>query len=243
MIKFIKTLNRKTFKLDIKKYFLLKIYLTYFFVVDYNDFYKNFFKYKHLSKSQIYQDVLAITLNKNFKKNYFVEFGAGDGKKLSNTYLLEKNFRWKGLLVEPAKSLYKKLSKNRQCHTSSFLLDNSDNKKKYFYEAADPYLSSFKINKKSNSKYLLNTITLNTLLKKYNAPKNIGYISIDTEGNEYEILKNFKFNQYKVRLFTIEHNFNALKRKKIFNLMKKNNYKRILKHLSYMDDWYFNDTF
>ena len=81
------------------------------------------------------------------------------------------------------------------------------------------------------------------MLKKNKSPKNISYISIDTEGNEYEILKNFNFSKYKVKLFTIEHNFNTKKRKKIFNLMKKNNYKRIFKHLSYMDDWYVKDIF
>ena len=243
MIKFIKMLNRKTLKIDIRLYFLVKLYFFYIVLWNRHSFFKNFFKYKNLSKSQIYQDILAITLNKNSKKNYFVEFGAGDGKKFSNTYILEKNFGWNGLLVEPAKSLYKKLLKNRTSKISNLLLDNLDNKKKYFYEADDPYLSSLKNNYKSKSKYFIKTISLNTLLKKNKSPKNISYISIDTEGNEYEILKNFKFTKYEVKLFTIEHNFNPNKRRKIFNLMKRNNYKRIFKHLSYMDDWYVKDSF
>ena len=243
MIKLIKILNKKTLKIDIKLYFLIKLYFFYIFSFDKHNFYKNFFKYKSLSKSQIYQDILAFTLNKNSKKNYFIEFGAGDGKKFSNTYILEKNFGWTGLLVEPAKSLYNKLLKNRKSKISNFLLDDLDNKKKYFYEANDPYLSSLKKNNRSKLKYYLKTISLNTLLKKNKSPKNISYISIDTEGNEYEILKNFNFSKYKVKLFTIEHNFNTKKRKKIFNLMKKNNYKRIFKHLSYMDDWYVKDIF
>ena len=100
MIKLIKILNKKTLKIDIKLYFLIKLYFFYIFSFDKYNFYKNFFKYKTLSKSQIYQDILAVTLNK-VQKNYFIEFGAGDGKKFSNTYILEKNFGWTGLLVEP----------------------------------------------------------------------------------------------------------------------------------------------
>ena len=44
----------------------------------------------------------------NFKKNgFFVEFGAGNGEKFSNTFLLEKNFNWNGILAEPCKSFHK----------------------------------------------------------------------------------------------------------------------------------------
>ena len=68
--------------------------------------------------------------------------------------------------------------------------------------------------------------------------KFVDYISIDTEGNEYQILKNFNFNKNKINIFTIEHNFEKDKRKKIYNLLTKNNYKRIFTNISYLDDWY-----
>ena len=55
------------------------------------------------SYAQIQQD-LFILCELNFKRNgFFVEFGATDGIKLSNTYLLEKEFGWTGVLVEPAR--------------------------------------------------------------------------------------------------------------------------------------------
>jgi hypothetical protein len=76
------------------------------------------------------------------------------------------------------------------------------------------------------------------LFEKYNL-KEVDYISIDTEGNEFEILKDFNFNKFKVKIFTVEHNFDSIKRKKIRSLLKANGYKNKYKYISYMDDWYF----
>ena len=57
------------------------------------------------TKSQINQDIFVLyTLN--WKRNgFFVEFGATDGMDLSNTYLLEKDFGWRGILSEPIWSI------------------------------------------------------------------------------------------------------------------------------------------
>ena len=64
-------------------------------------------------KSQIGQDVLVLHCL-NWKKNgYFLEFGAADGINLSNTYLLERDFGWSGILAEPAKVWHKDLKANR----------------------------------------------------------------------------------------------------------------------------------
>ena len=39
----------------------------------------------------------------DFKNGFFIEIGAYDGITYSNTYNLEKNKKWTGLLVEPTK--------------------------------------------------------------------------------------------------------------------------------------------
>ena len=57
--------------------------------------------------------------------------------------------------------------------------------------------------------YDVETITLNDLIAENTDKKSIDYISIDTEGSEYEIIKNFDFNKYAVEIFTIEHNYIA----------------------------------
>lgn len=66
------------------------------------------------SRSQIRQDLFVLSVL-NFKKNgFFVDFGSTNGKSLSNTYLLEKEFGWQGILAEPARIWHKELRKNRQ---------------------------------------------------------------------------------------------------------------------------------
>jgi hypothetical protein len=66
------------------------------------------------SKSQYKQDLFVLT-QLGFKRNgFFVEFGATDGVELSNTYILEKQFDWSGILAEPAKCWHEALERNRK---------------------------------------------------------------------------------------------------------------------------------
>jgi len=62
------------------------------------------------SHSQAFQDIFALTLT-NFKKNgTFVEIGSNDPININNTYLMSKDYGWKGIMVEYEKKyepLYK----------------------------------------------------------------------------------------------------------------------------------------
>jgi len=78
-------------------------------------------------------------------------------------------------------------------------------------------------------------------LKKYNAPKEIDYLSVDTEGSELDILSAFDFNEYRFNCITIEHNFTE-NREKLKLLLEQNGYKRIFEHLSKWDDWYIAES-
>jgi len=51
--------------------------------------------------SQNYQDVFVLYQTKYKRDGYFVEFGATDGKIISNSLLLEQKYGWKGILSEP----------------------------------------------------------------------------------------------------------------------------------------------
>ena len=75
------------------------------------------------------------------------------------------------------------------------------------------------------------------MIKNYVPNKKIDYLSIDTEGSEYDILKAFNFQTFKVEVISIEHNF-SINRKKIFKLLTSNGYKRVLEKTSLWDDYY-----
>ena len=68
------------------------------------------------SRSQFRQDLFVLAQLNNRRRGFFVEFGAGDGIDSSNTFLLEKEYGWTGILAEPAKVWHRDLLKNRNAH-------------------------------------------------------------------------------------------------------------------------------
>ena len=65
----------------------------------------------------------------------------------------------------------------------------------------------------------------------------VDFLSIDTDGTEYEIVKNFDFKKFKVKILVIEHNYQPF-REPIADLLKKNNYINLFREISGHDDWY-----
>ena len=204
-------------------------------------------------KSQLYQDMFAsFIIGDKFDKT-FLEFGATNGIDLSNSYTLEKYLNWKGVLSEPSPQWYDEFKKNRP-HTKiiSECVWSESNKDLNFFVSDVGVLSSLedfkesdKISMPGNTKERLKsgknitvkTISLNDVIEKQFDYKTPSYISVDTEGSEYEILKNFNFKKYRPLVFTVEHNFTELQLK-IDELMYLNEYIRVFKSLTTFDAWY-----
>lgn len=199
------------------------------------------------SKSQLRQDLFALNEHGYKKHGYFVEFGATNGVDLSNSYLLAKDFGWKGILVEPAKVWLNQLKQNRpESHIDSLCVWKESDSTIEFIEAEASELSTLKMFsegddhgplRKRGKTYGVRTISLRDLLEKYNAPKYIDYLSIDTEGSEFEILNAFDFSEYSFGVITVEHNYTP-QRELIFSLLSSKGYKRKFQSISRFDDWY-----
>lgn len=199
-----------------------------------------------LSPSQLGQDLWVLEKTNFMRDGYFVEFGATDGILLSNTYLLEKEFGWKGLCSEPNPKYFKSLVSNRHCTVSDACISGATGEMVSFIMANEfGGISDFANEDNHKSKrdaYVdngfvveLTTISLHDFLIDNDAPKKIDYMSIDTEGSEFEILRNFPFDLWDIKLLSIEHNFTN-QRDTIRKLLVDNGYACIE---AKWDDWYY----
>ena len=132
---------------------------------------------------------------------------------------------------------------NRDCHIETKCIAKETGKIYEFLEVCDseessPTLSTLKkfsahndwaknIREKNANKYKVETLSLDDLLKKYNAPYEIQFLSIDTEGSELDILTGYSFKNHKIKSICVEHNNVTRTRKMIFELLKSNGYKRV----------------
>lgn len=175
---------------------------------------------------------------------FFVDVGAYDGISASNSYLLEKDLKWKGICIEPNPDLFQKLtnernSKNYNCCISSSNKEVVFRKVEGYAKALSGILEFFeekhinRINKeisKHGGGYediRIQSRTLKSILNENNV-ENVDYLSIDCEGGEYEILKSVDFEKTHIKLISIEvqKNNNRESDIKSVDLLKKNRYKQ-----------------
>ena len=203
--------------------------------------------------SQLYQDMFAEFILEQNSSKIFIEFGATDGLNLSNSYTLEKYFGWTGLLAEPDPQWHPNLKLNRpnskkiyDCvwiksnEKIDFLISQDGNLStiENFRNSDEKVMPGNSIKRNQSSKIIqLKTISLNDLIKNNLDDNKPSYISIDTEGSEYDILNKFDFTKYGPEVFTVEHNHSELE-KKIDELMNFNNYLRVFNTLTAFDAWY-----
>jgi len=180
------------------------------------------------------------------KNGYFLDIGAYDGVQWSNTYCLEKELNWSGLLVEASLDL---------CNQMKFSRSQTIVQKAIYKENT---ILKFKSNRWAGSinnegSEIVEAITFEKLLRDYNSPKIIDYISLDIEGGEIDALLGFPFDEYISILWTIEHNVyygNREMKDKIYEILSSNNYIRAYDNVCSggdpkfpFEDWYVHKNY
>lgn len=199
------------------------------------------------STSQIRQDLFVISALAFKTAGYFVEFGAADGVKTSNTFMLERDFGWTGLLLEPARVWQQSLRRHRAARIDTRCVWSESGRRLDFVEREKAGTSGLRGDRDDTSgldnqstTYTVETVSLLDALRDHDAPARIDYLSVDTEGSEFEILDAFDFATHRFSVITCEHNFGS-QRDDIFKLLKNHGYRRVHESISQFDDWYIDD--
>lgn len=175
--------------------------------------------------------VIEEVLNRK-QRGYFVDLAAADGLTQSNTYRLEKEFNWQGICIEANPLEYRKLEENRSCTLVNACIDTTNQEVQFVLASlmggilADDTRVNFKHRKNMVEKALekdqvitIYTKTLEQVLDEAHAPSIIDYLSLDVEGAELRVLKEFPFEKYTFLTMSVEQ-----PNKELNNLLVNNGY-------------------
>ena len=149
---------------------------------------------------------------------YFVEAGACGGFLGSASYVLEREFDWTGICVEPVEKYYKQLVKRRSCETDARCLSDVTGDTVEFLTYTDDMARSGILALNKNDQWATEhhatgttttkeTVTLADLLRQHSAPATIEYLCLDVEGAEPTILGAFDFEGgHRILAISVEGN-------------------------------------
>ena len=204
-----------------------------------NIYIKNNFFFKKKTYSMNGEDIFINNYFQN-KIGFYVDVGAYHPLELNNTYLLHKR-GWSGINID-INSLsidYFNFLRPNDININIALSNKKTIKTVYYQKKMSP-LNTLKI-KQAKKIFVgnikrekirsetLSTVINNTKLKE----KKISFLNIDTEGSDFEILKNFNFKKYKPELICIEivDSFNPnnkiIKKNKIYKFLISKKYKLV----------------
>jgi FkbM family methyltransferase len=152
----------------------------------------------------------------------YVDIGANDGYTYSNTIYFENVLNWKGICIEPHPTAFKKLENTRKSANYNCCISDKDENIDFLliegyaemlsgiYDKYDPrHLERIEREIEQNGGYKkiveIQSRRINDILEE-NSLYKIGYLSIDTEGSELEILKSIDYDKFDIRIISCENN-------------------------------------
>jgi len=164
----------------------------------------------------------------NKRGGVFLDVGAYDGVKLSNTFFFEKEMGWTGLCIEPSPTQFKLLSKSRSCICVNCAVYDREGDVEFLDTGAlsgiiegydKPHRRKVwskkrgKKRPKPGDRITVPCRVLPNLLREHNLSK-IDYMSIDTEGSEPAIIKTLDMEEFEISVISVENNYDDRRVKK-----------------------------
>jgi FkbM family methyltransferase len=170
--------------------------------------------------SQYGQDFTAHELLGKPTSGVFMDIGANDGIKFSNSLFFEE-LGWEGICVEPNPTIFEKLRNARNCHCINSCVSDRDETIDFLAVDGPAHMLSgieaflddrhleridADIARKGGSKQRIRIEALSptTLLNRFGYSY-LDFLSIDTEGCELQILKNFDFEAIPIKSISVEN--------------------------------------
>lgn len=167
--------------------------------------------------SQTGEDIIISTLLGHKKNGFYIDIGCNDPIRYSNTFQLYLN-GWSGICVDANSQLVKKFKKVR---TKDICLNNAISDK---VEVVELYVSGqdlvTTINKKFRNEWhedwvssekieFIKTVRLDSILEgNLKSNLEIDLLTVDVEGQDYQVLKSIDLEKYKPQLIVVEmHDF------------------------------------
>ena len=202
------------------------------------------------SSAQFLQDLWVLHELGEQRDGFFVEFGAMDGRQDSNSLLLETDYGWRGILAEPNeqwRDLIKARRPNASVDTRCVWVETG--KEIEFMSTTARGLSTVAryaltdkhaVDRVEEKRYSVPTVSLADLLDEHDAPPVIDFLSIDTEGSEFDILSAYGFPGNRlIRCIAVEHNQSPA-RQQIYDLLVSKGYRQRFPEASFDDDWFLH---
>jgi hypothetical protein len=143
---------------------------------------------------------------------FFVEFGAGDGIKHSNTLFFARQLGWKGLLFEAEPNVSRRLHANRPdatvyqgavCPTGQRSVAFGVSKRSGWSGAVRTYEPIRRARLPFATVLQVRCYDLAAELRQHRRHV-VDYMTIDTEGSELDILESFPWEEFSVRIVQVE---------------------------------------
>jgi len=167
------------------------------------------------SYSQVGQD--SIILDLLGSNGYFIDLAANDALDLTNTLALERK-GWTGLCVEPNSVYWYGLSHRKCTVVGAVVAGTKSEQVKVKFRGVFGGIVGKLDNRLANRKkepespeVTRYTAPITEVLQKFRVPTTIDYLSLDVEGSEFEIMKDFPFETYTIRVLTVERPNKKLK--------------------------------
>ena len=190
--------------------------------------------------SQFGEDYLLYSLFRSETDGFYVDIGAFDGIHISNSYIFEQ-LGWPGICVEAHPDYFPMLQRNRPGATcvSAACVGAGQPASVPFLKEELGLLSGIRADETADMerRYALRgmnftgfetvevpALTLNEILEQHTAGRRrISFVSIDTEGNEPDILRSLDFSAWQIDAFVIEANSDSVRRE-LAAFMRANHY-------------------